>query len=43
MAPKRGQSIERTDEHDEFMKKLEEYHEKRGYGENEMTRMCAPK
>ncbi|KAF7191353.1 Chromatin structure-remodeling complex subunit rsc9 [Pseudocercospora fuligena] len=30
MAPKRGQSIERTDEHDEFMKRLEEYHEKRG-------------
>ena len=31
MAPKRGESIEKTDEHEEFMKKLAEYHEKRGY------------
>jgi hypothetical protein len=29
-APKRGQSIERTSERDEFMRKLAEYHEKRG-------------
>lgn len=31
MAPKRGQSIEKTTEHEEFMKELQEYHEKRGY------------
>ncbi|OQO03909.1 hypothetical protein B0A48_10551 [Cryoendolithus antarcticus] len=30
MAPKRGQSIEGSDEYDEFLKKLAEYHEKRG-------------
>ncbi|EMC99591.1 hypothetical protein BAUCODRAFT_101507 [Baudoinia panamericana UAMH 10762] len=30
MAPKRGESIDRTDEREEFMKKLSEYHEKRG-------------
>lgn len=30
MAPKRGMSVERTEEHEEFMKKLAEYHEKRG-------------
>lgn len=31
MAPKRGLSIERTSEYEEFMKDLAEYHEKRGY------------
>ena len=31
MAPKRGQSIELTEERDEFINKLTEYHEKRGY------------
>ncbi|KAK3678507.1 Chromatin structure-remodeling complex protein rsc9 [Recurvomyces mirabilis] len=30
MAPKRGESIEKTDEHEDFVKKLAEYHEKRG-------------
>jgi hypothetical protein len=30
MAPKRGLSIERTSEYEEFMKDLAEYHEKRG-------------
>ncbi|KAI5370581.1 putative ARID DNA-binding domain, DNA-binding RFX-type winged-helix domain-containing protein [Septoria linicola] len=30
MAPKRGQSVERTDEREEFMQKLAEYHQKRG-------------
>lgn len=30
MAPKRGQSIERTDEYEDFMKKLQEYHDNRG-------------
>ncbi|EME50113.1 hypothetical protein DOTSEDRAFT_165097 [Dothistroma septosporum NZE10] len=30
MAPKRGQSLEPTEERDEFIKKLAEYHEKRG-------------
>ncbi|KAK4580120.1 Chromatin structure-remodeling complex protein rsc9 [Recurvomyces mirabilis] len=30
MAPKRGESIEKTGEHEEFVKKLAEYHEKRG-------------
>ncbi|KAM0723438.1 hypothetical protein Q7P37_000424 [Cladosporium fusiforme] len=30
MAPKRGQSIERTTEREEFMKNLQEFHEKRG-------------
>jgi hypothetical protein len=33
MAPvrQRDPSIERTDEYEEFIKRLEEYHEKRGY------------
>lgn len=31
MAPKRGLSIERTSEREEFMKELEAFHEKRGY------------
>lgn len=31
MAPKRGMSVEHTEEYEEFMKKLTEYHEKRGY------------
>jgi chromatin structure-remodeling complex subunit RSC9 len=31
MPPRRGESIERTAEREEFIKKLEEYHEKRGY------------
>ena len=31
MPPRRGESIERTDEHEEFVKKVAEYHEKRGY------------
>jgi len=31
MAPKRGQSLEPSEERTEFFKKLEEYHEKRGY------------
>lgn len=31
MAPKRGLSIERTSEYEEFMKDLAAYHEKRGY------------
>ena len=30
MAPKRGQSIEKTEEHEEFLKKVAVYHEKRG-------------
>ncbi|KAK5113339.1 hypothetical protein LTR62_003438 [Meristemomyces frigidus] len=30
MAPKRGESIEKSSEHDEFMKKLGEYHKNRG-------------
>lgn len=30
-APKRGQSVEHTDEHEDFMKKLADYHEQRGY------------
>ncbi|KAK5124946.1 hypothetical protein LTR85_001136 [Meristemomyces frigidus] len=30
MAPKRGMSVEKTEEHEAFMKKLAEYHEKRG-------------
>jgi hypothetical protein len=31
MPPRRGESIERTDDHEEFVKKVAEYHEKRGY------------
>ena len=31
MPPRRGESIERTDEHEEFVKQVAEYHEKRGY------------
>lgn len=31
MAPKRGSSIERTNEREDFMRKLEEYHQQRGY------------
>lgn len=31
MPPRRGESIERNDEHDEFIKKLTDYHVKRGY------------
>ena len=31
MPPRRGESIERTDEYDEFVKKVAAYHEKRGY------------
>lgn len=31
MAPKRGESIERSDEREAFMKKLADYHEERGY------------
>jgi len=31
MAPKRGLSIERTSEYEDFMKELAEFHEKRGY------------
>lgn len=31
MPPRRGESIERSDARAEFIKKLEEYHEKRGY------------
>ena len=31
MPPRRGESIERTDEREEFVKKVAEYHEKRGY------------
>jgi hypothetical protein len=31
MAPKRGMSIEPTDEQQEFMKNLAEFHKKRGY------------
>ncbi|GIZ39585.1 hypothetical protein CKM354_000296400 [Cercospora kikuchii] len=30
MAPKRGSSIERTNEREDFMRKLEEYHQQRG-------------
>ncbi|TKA83040.1 hypothetical protein B0A55_00852 [Friedmanniomyces simplex] len=30
MAPKRGESVEMTDEYNDFMKQLAEYHEKRG-------------
>ena len=29
--PRKGESVERTDEHEEFIKKVAEYHEKRGY------------
>jgi hypothetical protein len=31
MAPKRGLSIERTSEYEDFMKELAVFHEKRGY------------
>ena len=31
MPPRRGESIERTDEREEFITKVAEYHEKRGY------------
>lgn len=31
MAPKRGLSIERTSEYEDFMKELTVFHEKRGY------------
>lgn len=31
MAPKRGLSIERTTEYEDFMKDLAAFHEKRGY------------
>lgn len=31
MAPKRGMSIEPTDDREEFMTKLAEFHKKRGY------------
>jgi hypothetical protein len=31
MPPRRGESIERTEEREEFVKKVAEYHEKRGY------------
>jgi len=30
MAPKRGESVGATDEYQDFMKKLGDYHEKRG-------------
>jgi hypothetical protein len=30
MPPKRGESIERNDEHEAFIKTVAEYHEKRG-------------
>ena len=33
MAPKRGESLEPSEERTEFFKKLEDYHEKRGYVE----------
>jgi hypothetical protein len=31
MPPRRGESIERNDEYEAFVKKVAEYHEKRGY------------
>lgn len=42
MAPRRGESIERNDEYEEFLKKLAEYHEKRGYVHERMhVKACA--
>lgn len=42
MAPKRGESIERTDEREEFMQSLAEYHEKRGYDDS-IGRVAGPR
>lgn len=31
MPPRRGESLERTDEYEDFIKNVAEFHEKRGY------------
>ena len=42
MPPRRGESVERGEEHERFIKKLSEYHEKRGYVSDDFSLLSRP-